>query len=141
MSSAFCDVFWKTVEPLSGSGRLISGEYDNITKPCAVQAILESLISLAYTGISCKFLMIAEPWVMKRRLFPHSSLGNVLPPFLQSAFAFFLTKWKNGRSSTWYCHSSCVTYEDEPAVYSQQALPSKGMSEKVSPGLSRDGFR
>ena len=36
----------KTVEPLSGSGRLISGEYDNITKPCAVQAILESLMSL-----------------------------------------------------------------------------------------------
>ena len=42
----FCDVFRKTVEPLSGSGRLISGEYDNITKPCAVQAILESLMPL-----------------------------------------------------------------------------------------------
>ena len=41
----FCDVFRKTVEPLSGSGRLISGEYDNITKPCAVQAILESLMA------------------------------------------------------------------------------------------------
>ena len=41
----FCDVFRKTVEPLSGSGRLISGEYDNITKPCAVQAILENLMS------------------------------------------------------------------------------------------------
>ena len=41
----FCDVFRKTVEPLSGSGRLISGEYDNSTKPCAVQAILESLMS------------------------------------------------------------------------------------------------
>ena len=41
----FCDVFRKTVEPLSGSGRLISGEYDNTTKPCAVQAILESLMS------------------------------------------------------------------------------------------------
>ena len=35
----------KAVEPLSGSGRLISGEYDNITKLCAVQAILESLMS------------------------------------------------------------------------------------------------
>ena len=42
----FCDVFRKTVEPLSGSGRLISGEYDNTTKPCVVQAILESLMSL-----------------------------------------------------------------------------------------------
>ena len=39
----------KAVEPLSGSGRLISGEYDNITKPCAVQAILESLMSLRST--------------------------------------------------------------------------------------------
>ena len=36
----------KVVEPLSGSGRLISDEYDNSTKPCAVQAILESLMSL-----------------------------------------------------------------------------------------------
>ena len=35
----------KAVEPLSGSGRLISGEYDNITKAHAMQAILESLIS------------------------------------------------------------------------------------------------
>ena len=35
----------KAFEPLSGSGRLISGEYDNITKPCAVQAILESLMA------------------------------------------------------------------------------------------------
>ena len=42
----FCDVFRKTVEPLSGSGRLISGEYDNSTKSCTVQAILESLMSL-----------------------------------------------------------------------------------------------
>ena len=41
----FCDAFRNTVEPLSGSGRLISGEYDNSTKPCAVQAILESLMS------------------------------------------------------------------------------------------------
>ncbi|WP_329778771.1 hypothetical protein, partial [Allisonella histaminiformans] len=41
----FCDVFRKTVEPLSESGRLISGEYDNITKAHAMQAILESLIS------------------------------------------------------------------------------------------------
>ncbi len=41
----FCDVFRKTVKPLSGSGRLISGEYDNSTKPCAVQAILENLMA------------------------------------------------------------------------------------------------
>ena len=41
----FCDVFRKAVQPFSGSGRLISGEYDNSTKPCAVQAILESLMS------------------------------------------------------------------------------------------------
>ncbi|MGN8835368.1 hypothetical protein, partial [Allisonella histaminiformans] len=45
MSSAFFAMSsGKTVEPLSGSGRLISGGYDNITKPCAVQAILESLM-------------------------------------------------------------------------------------------------
>ena len=47
----FCDVFRKTVEPLSGSGRLISGEYDNSTKPCAVQAILESLMDSAWQTI------------------------------------------------------------------------------------------
>ena len=46
MSSAFFAMSsGKAVEPLSGSGRLISGEYDNSTKPCAVQAILESLMS------------------------------------------------------------------------------------------------
>ncbi|WP_317304418.1 hypothetical protein, partial [Allisonella histaminiformans] len=40
-----------TVEPLSGSGRLISGEYDNNTKPCAMQAILESLMAPAWQTI------------------------------------------------------------------------------------------
>ena len=46
MSSAFLRCLpEKRSNRFSGSGRLISGEYDNITKPCAVQAILESLMS------------------------------------------------------------------------------------------------
>jgi len=52
MSSAFFAMSsGKAFEPLSGSGRLISGEYDNITKPCAVQAILESLMAPAWQTI------------------------------------------------------------------------------------------
>ena len=35
----------KPEEPAFRSGRLISGGYDNSTKPCAVQAILESLMA------------------------------------------------------------------------------------------------
>ena len=46
----FCDVFRKTVKPLSGSGRLISGEYDNSTKAHAMQAISEYLIWLHSMG-------------------------------------------------------------------------------------------
>jgi hypothetical protein len=51
MSSAFLAMSsGKAFEPLSGSIRLISGEYDNSTKAHAMQVILEYLMSLAWHG-------------------------------------------------------------------------------------------
>ena len=85
----FCDVFRKTVEPLSGSGRLISGEYDNSTKPCAVQAILESLMSLRstwarYQAVRCQKENISMlPYFLTYSILLSTDIRR--PPWLQTS--------------------------------------------------------